>query len=300
MNRRHFLHALGGTTAALATMKLNALLASPTTPRMPVLFFGHGNPMNAIEENEFVREFRAQAAHLPETPRAIVCVSAHWETRGTKVTAMPNPRTIHDFGGFPQALFEVQYPAPGDPGLAADVAALASSALQRHVELDHAWGLDHGTWSVVKHLFPLADVPVLQLSLDRQASASEHLALGATLAALRRRGVLIIGSGNLVHNLRAVAWDRMGEPFGYDWALEASADIQAALRSRDWRVLGAFAGLDSSVERSAAMRQAVPTPEHFLPVLYVAGLLEADEDFAFFNDRPLAGSLTMTGIRSLA
>jgi len=286
----------------MSTMKLNALnslLNGPETPRMPVLFFGHGNPMNAIEENAFVREFREQAQDIPE-PSAILCISAHWETPGTRVTAMPMPRTIHDFGGFPRALYEVQYSAPGSPQLAEDVARLVQNNLAVHVALDHEWGLDHGTWSVVKHLYPKADIPVLQLSLDTRIGGEAHVELGRALGALRRRGVLVIGSGNLVHNLGAVAWDRMNDPqgFGYDWALEASADIKATLEGRDWKALAQCAGVDGAA-RSAAMRMAVPSPDHFLPVLYFAGLLEDDESVSFFNDRPVAGSLTMTGVRSI-
>ncbi|MDA1335718.1 MAG: 4,5-DOPA dioxygenase extradiol [Bacteroidetes bacterium] len=303
MKRRSFLESLGWAAAGLSTMKLsslNALLWARETPRMPVLFFGHGNPMNAIEENDFVREFRCQAQDIPP-PSAILCISAHWETRGTQVTAMAQPRTIHDFGGFPRALYEVQYPAPGAPDLAEEIAALAASELDVHVALDHEWGFDHGTWSVVKHLYPEANIPMLQLSLDTQIGPQAHIALGELLRTLRRRGVLIISSGNLVHNLGAVAWDRMNDPkgFAYDWADEASAAIKGALTERNWSLLARFSGVGGGT-RSAAMRMAVPTPDHFLPILYTAGLLEDDESLDFFNDRPVAGSLTMTGVRGVS
>ena len=203
MKRRSFLESLGWAAAGLSTMKLsslNALLWARETPRMPVLFFGHGNPMNAIEENDFVREFRRQAQDIP-TPSAILCISAHWETRGIQVTAMPQPRTIHDFGGFPRALYEVQYPAPGAPALAEEIAALAASELDVHVALDHAWGFDHGTWSVLTHMYPEADVPVVQLSIDAGKPAQYHVDLGAKLAPLRDDGVLFVASGNVLHLL---------------------------------------------------------------------------------------------------
>lgn len=267
---------------------------------MPVLFFGHGNPMNAIEENDFVREFRKQARNIP-TPSAILCVSAHWETRGTRVTAMAQPRTIHDFGGFPRALYEVQYPAPGAPELAEELASLASQTLNVHVALDHEWGFDHGTWSVVKHLYPEAQVPMIQVSLDTLVGPQAHISLGELLRTLRRRGVLIIGSGNLVHNLGAVAWDRMNDPngFAFEWAEEASMAIKQALASKNWGALANFSGVGGAA-RSTAIRMAVPSPDHFLPILYVAGLLESDEEVEFFNDRPVAGSLTMTGVRGVS
>lgn len=292
LNRRKFLERTSLLALGLPMIRLKSLaIDGGTTPRMPILFFGHGSPMNAIEENEFVAGFRAVAADLPE-PRAILCISAHWETLGSRVTAMEMPRTIHDFGGFPRELFEVEYPAPGAPDVADEVRA----ALGEHIALDHEWGLDHGTWSVVRHLYPEADIPVLQLSLDRRLTPMAHLELASNLSELRRRGVLIIGSGNLVHNLREVAWNRLDEPgFGYDWAHEASAAIKSAVEGRRWEDLARFA-LPHGDPSLAAMQMAVPTPEHFLPVLYFAGLLENDEHTSFFNDRALGGSLTMTGI----
>lgn len=260
----------------------------PKTERMPVLFLGHGSPMNAIEDNAFVREFRSLAASIP-TPAAVLCVSAHWETKGTLVTAMEAPRTIHDFGGFPPELYRVQYPAPGSPQLAAEARTVVTGT---EIGLDDSWGLDHGTWSVVKHLYPKADVPVLQLSLDRTKGPAYHYALAKELAPLRRRGVLIIGSGNMVHNLRMVAWDKLSVPgFGFDWALEARAAMNAAILSGDHDRLVRFG------EQGAAFRLAIPTPEHFLPLLYILALQEPGEQPLLFNDEALGGSLTMTSVK---
>ena len=255
--------------------------------RMPVLFLGHGSPMNAIEENAFVQGFRKTAKQLPK-PRAIVCVSAHWETRGTKITAMEQPRTIHDFGGFPKALFEVQYPAPGSPEVAKETAALAQSTT---IELDEHWGLDHGAWSVIKHLFPAADVPVIQLSLDRNLSPAAHYRLASELAALRERGVLVVGSGNMVHNLRMVAWDKLNVPgYGYDWAIEANESMKKHLRSGNHQALIDFN------KQGQSWSLAIPTPEHYLPLLYTLGMARNDEPVHLFNDETLGGSLSMTSV----
>lgn len=273
-------------------MKLNELSkltqSYPETPAMPVLFLGHGNPMNAIEENEFVSGFRSIAQTLPR-PNAIVCVSAHWETRGTFVTAMPQPRTIHDFGGFPPQLYEVQYPAPGSPSLADEVRKLVTSTSVSH---DLEWGLDHGAWSVIKHLYPQADVPVIQLSLDVKAKPADHYELGRQLAVLRRRGVLIIGSGNLVHNLRMVDWRRMNESgYGFDWALEARQKMNR------WLLDGNHRELIDFTKHGRAFQLAIPTPEHYLPLLYTIGLQQNGDSVTLFNDQPIAGSLTMTSIK---
>jgi 4,5-DOPA dioxygenase extradiol len=204
-------------------MKLSDLGAMarilPATDKMPVLFLGHGSPMNAIEDNEFVQGWKTVAKTLPK-PTAILCVSAHWETKGTMVTAMEKPRTIHDFGGFPKALFDVQYPAKGSPAFANETKNIITKT---EVVLDQQWGLDHGCWSVVKHLYPNADVPVFQMSLDYSKTPQYHYDLAKELAALRSKGVLIVGSGNIVHNLGLMAWDKMNEPnFGFDWAIEAN------------------------------------------------------------------------------
>jgi 4,5-DOPA dioxygenase extradiol len=254
---------------------------------MPVLFVGHGNPMNAIDENEFVAGFRAIAGDLPK-PRAILCISAHWETRGTQVTAMQHPRTIHDFGGFPRELFEVQYPAPGSPELAKQTKEIITTT---DITLDNNWGLDHGAWSVIKHFYPKADIPVIEMSLDQTKSPRDHYDLGKELSALRDKGVLIIGSGNMVHNLRMVAWNRLDEKYGYDWALEAGNAMKDHILSGDHRSLIDFRSGGSAFDL------AIPTPEHYLPLLYVLALQAQDEDVSFFNDSPVGGSLTMTSLK---
>ena len=252
---------------------------------MPVLFVGHGNPMNAIADNEFARTWREVGATLPR-PRAVLCVSAHWETRGTFVTAMDRPPTIHDFGGFPTALYEVQYPAPGSPAVAEQTVQAVKSI---KVGLDMEWGLDHGCWSVLSHLFPEADVPILQLSLDHTKPAEWHYKLAGELSALRRRGVMVIGSGNIVHNLRMVDWEHPDQ--GYDWALKADALVTRHIIDGDHRPL-------LHVETLAAeMQRAVPTPEHYLPMLYALALQEKDEPVHFFNRKVTMGSLSMTSFR---
>jgi 4,5-DOPA dioxygenase extradiol len=254
---------------------------------MPVLFVGHGSPMNAITENDFVTGFREVAKQLPR-PRSILCISAHWETRGTQITAMEHPQTIHDFGGFPQALFDVQYPAPGSPELAEEAKHLVTST---DVALDSRWGLDHGAWSVIKHFYPAADVPVVEMSLDHTQGPQYHYDLGRELAALREKGVLIIGSGNMVHNLRMVAWNRLDTKFGFDWALEASEKMKFNILTGNHRALIDFRS------QGRAFDMAIPTPEHYLPLLYVLALQRQDEDVTLFNDTPVGGSLTMTSLK---
>jgi 4,5-DOPA dioxygenase extradiol len=277
---------------ASISMKMNALNqisnSLNSTAQMPVLFLGHGSPMNAIEENEFVRGFREIGKSIPR-PSAILCISAHWETRGTYVTAMENPPTIHDFGGFPQELFEVQYPAPGSPELAEETKQLIT---RTEVGLDQKWGLDHGCWSVVKHLYPNADVPVIQLSLDYYRDAGNHFELAKELAALRRKGVLIVGSGNMVHNLRMVAWDRLNDDeYGYDWAIEASEKMKHFILDGDFQQLINYKAQGKAFELS------IPTPEHYLPLLYALALKEDNETIKLFNDKAVAGSLTMTSLK---
>lgn len=275
--------------ANMNLQELNQVTSSlPLSERMPVLFLGHGSPMNAIEENEFVSGFRVIGKEIPK-PRAILCVSAHWETRGTWVTAVEKPATIHDFGGFPRALYEVQYPAPGDPGLARETRELVKKT---EVGLDTQWGLDHGAWSVIKHLYPNADVPVIQLSLDRFQSPQYHYELARELAALRDRGILITGSGNMVHNLGLVAWDKLNaDNFGYDWALEASAKMKQFILSGDHNALINFSS------QGRAFNLSIPTPEHFLPLLYTLALKNGEEEIKFYNDKAVGGSLTMTSVR---
>jgi len=258
-----------------------------TTHQMPVLFLGHGSPMNAIEENEFVQGFRTVAREIPK-PSAILCISAHWETRGTYVTAMQNPMTIHDFGGFPDALYEVQYPAPGSPDLAKETQSLLSKT---SVHLDDKWGLDHGAWSVIRHMYPEADIPVIQMSLDYYQNPQFHYELGQQIKSLREKGVLIIGSGNMVHNLRKVAWDKLGENYGFDWAIEANEKMKEFILSGDHKQLIDFH------RHGKAFELAIPTPEHYLPLLYSLSVMDKNEAVKIFNDRPVGGSLTMTSVK---
>lgn len=258
------------------------------TDKMPVLFLGHGSPMNAIEENQFVTGFRNLAKTLPQ-PNAILCVSAHWFTKGTKVTSMEMPRTIHDFGGFPQALFDVQYPAKGSPELAVETQKILDPVM---VELDEHWGLDHGAWSVIKHLYPNADVPVIQLSIDYTKSGQYHFELAQKLQALRYKGVLIIGSGNIVHNLRMVDFRNFDKDnYGYDWAIEARETVNNYLLDGNFQPLIDFEKMNKAVQL------AVPTPEHYLPLLYTLGLKDKTDDLSLFNDKLLAGSLSMTSVK---
>jgi len=251
---------------------------------MPMLFAGHGSPMNAIEENAFVEGWKMSAKNMPK-PLAILCISAHWETKGTFVTAMEKPRTIHDFGGFPDALYAVQYPAPGNPVLANEIRKLIK---QTEVQSDMQWGLDHGTWSVIKHLYPEADIPVLQLSLDGYQPPQYHYTLTKELASLREKGVLIIGSGNIVHNLRRVDWHN--PEGGYGWAQEANTLLKKYIFERAHEQLIGYATLGSAVT------MAIPTPEHFLPLLYILGLQRENENITFFNDKVVLGSISMTSL----
>src|SRR5690606_14742950 len=273
---------------AMKLKELNKMTAAlNSTVKMPVLFLGHGSPMNAIEENEFVEGFRKIAAEIPK-PNAILCVSAHWETRGTFVTGMQNPPTIHDFGGFPKELFEVQYPAPGSP----DVAREAQSLIQKtHVELDDKWGLDHGAWSVIRHMYPQADIPVIQLSLDYYQGPQYHYELAKELKSLREKGVLIIGSGNMVHNLRMVAWRQLNETFGFDWALEADEKMKQFILNDDHKSLIQYD------QQGKPFHLAVPTPEHYMPLLYALAVKDKNEETILFNDKAVGGSLTMTSVK---
>ena len=255
---------------------------------MPVLFIGHGSPMNGIEDNEFSRRWAQMAKEIP-TPKAVLVVSAHWFSKGTHITAMDFPKTIHDFGGFPQALFDVQYNAPGNPALAKETVALIKSA---HVELDHDWGLDHGTWTIVRHMYPEANIPVLQLSIDYTKDPQYHYNLAKELYNLRKKGVLIIGSGNMVHNLRMVAWDKMDEPgYGFDWALKMNDTFKHLIENGNHESLINYQILGKEG------RLAIPTPEHYLPLLYSLALKGNKDDISFFNDRAVAGSLTMTSVK---
>ena len=272
-------------------MKLDALNkiagSGDTTAQMPALFLGHGSPMNAIEENEFVAGWREVGKTLLR-PKAILCVSAHWETRGTLVTAMENPPTIHDFGGFPQKLYEVEYPAPGSPELALET---QKTITKTEVGLDLKWGLDHGCWSVVKHLYPAADVPIIQMSLDYYQTPQAHYDLARELASLRKKGILIVGSGNLVHNLGRVAWDKLNEiGYAFDWATEANEKMKKFILEGDHKKLIDYKS------HGRAFDLAIPTPEHYLPLLYILALKGEQDTVTIFNDKAVAGSLTMTSV----
>lgn len=255
----------------------------PIGAKMPALFVGHGSPTNAIEDSEFSRAWSDMGRAIP-TPTAILCISAHWEATGTFVTATESPETIHDFYGFPRALHEMRYPAPGSPGLAQRVRA---SVRMAEVQLDHDWGLDHGAWSVLCRMFPAATIPVVQLSLDRTKAAAFHYALGRELRTLRSEGVLILGSGNIVHNLGRIRW----QDTAYDWALEFDERIKGLILSRDH---DAVVGYDL-LGRIAQL--CVPTNEHFLPLLYILALQEDDDTVGFFAEKVTLGSISMRSLR---
>lgn len=254
---------------------------------MPALFIGNGSPMNGIEDTEFSRRWTSMAKEIP-TPAAVLVISAHWFTRGTKITAMDFPQTIHDFGGFPKELFAVQYPAPGNPALALETQALLHSA---HIELDHDWGLDHGTWTIVRHMYPEANIPVLQLSIDYTKGPAYHYELAKQLYTLRKKGVLIMGSGNMVHNLRMVAWDKMQESeYGYDWALQINDQFKQHISTGNYQPLINYETMGKEAQL------AIPTPEHYLPLMYTLGVSGGDEA-SFFNDKAVGGSLTMASVK---
>ena len=251
--------------------------------KMPALFVGHGSPMNAIEDNEFSRAWIEVGRSLPR-PQAILCISAHWETTGAQVTAMDRPETIHDFYGFPGQLYEVHYSAPGSPDLARLTQETVHSA---QVRTAYEWGLDHGAWSVLSRLFPDADVPVVQLSLDRTQGPAFHYELGKELRPLRRKGVLIVGSGNVVHNLGLVAW----QEGAYDWAVEFDDKIRQRILAGDHRAIVRYE------EMGRAARLAVPTNEHYLPLLYALAVQDQDDQVSFFADKVTMGSVSMRSLR---
>lgn len=256
------------------------------TALLPAIFFGHGNPMNALQQNAWTEGWAELGRSIPR-PKAVLCISAHWYVPETAVTALTQPRTIHDFGGFPPELFRVEYPAPGDPALAQRVQALLAPL---PVRLDEQWGLDHGTWAVLCHVFPQADVPLVQLSLDASKPAAFHYALGKQLAPLRAEGVLIVGSGNLVHNLRAYAW---GQPSvgAYDWAARFEQQARALMLADDVAPLIQYEQLG----RDALL--SIPTPEHYLPLLYVLALRQPGEDISFPSEGMDGGSISMLTVR---
>ncbi|HTB05608.1 MAG TPA: 4,5-DOPA dioxygenase extradiol [Bacteroidia bacterium] len=287
MERREFIRSIGLLSLTAAAMKLNAInkMVEPfgNTKPMPVLFLGHGNPMNAIEENEFTKGWQDAAKSIPR-PNAILCISAHWETDGTFVTAMNKPETIHDFGGFPKPLFDFQYPAPGDPELAQQAKLGITKTI---IGLNTDWGLDHGAWVVASRLYPKADIPIIQLSLNYGKSADWHYELAKELAFLRRKGVLIIGSGNVVHNLGMLNW-KDDKPF--DWAIDANETVKKLITAHDYKSLANYKALGS------AMQLAVPSAEHYLPLMYTLALQEENENISFFNDKTVMGSISMTSL----
>lgn len=253
---------------------------------MPAIFFGHGNPMNALLQNDYSKAWATIGTKIPR-PRAILCVSAHWYLPDTLVTAMSAPRTIHDFGGFPQELYRVTYPAPGDPDLASRVQVLLAPVA---VGGDLTWGLDHGTWAVLCHVFPQADVPVVQLSIDETQPPAFHYDLGRRLAPLRDEGVLVIGSGNLVHNLHAYAWGRRS-PEPYDWAMRFEKKARELLRTDDDGPLVDYESLGSDAMLS------IPTPDHYLPLLYVIALRREGEPVSFPVQGVDGGSVSMLAVQ---
>jgi 4,5-DOPA dioxygenase extradiol len=266
------------------------LPALARSPRMPVLFLGHGSPMNAIGDNAFRRSWQALGAEFGTTwprPQLILCISAHWITRGWFLTGMAHPKTIHDFGGFPQELFDQQYPAPGAPARAREI---AGGVAQLKLQLDESeWGYDHGTWSVLKPMFPQADIPVLQLSLDYDRPPQEHFALGRRLKALRDRGVLVVGSGNIVHNLRATRRDANAMQ-AYPWAFEFDAKAKMLLEQ------GRLAELADFQQLGPLAQMAQPTYDHYLPLLHAAGAAEPGEKVRFFNERYQSASIAMRSV----
>lgn len=249
----------------------------------PAFFIGHGSPMNALEQNTAVQQWHSVAQGY--TPKAILMISAHWYTQGTAVTAMASPRTIHDFYGFPEKLQQVQYPASGDPELATEIQKLLAP---HPVQLDLNWGLDHGAWSVLMHMFPQADVPVVQLSLDQNLSPAEHLELAKKLAPLRKQGVMIVGSGNVVHNLRLLDWQSTEPPL---WAKQFNARIKELLLTKNFSAIAQYQDV------AEYARLAVPHPDHFLPLLYVLGSMLDSDDLSLFNDEIVYGALSMLSVQ---
>ncbi len=288
MKRAEFLESMLILSSAPAILNLSELSkitgTYPVSEKMPVFFVGHGSPMNAITDNNLTRGWTESVRNVPR-PKAILCISAHWETRGTWVTAMEKPRTIHDFGGFPQALFDVRYNAPGAPEYACIVQDVVKST---PVKEDYEWGLDHGTWSILMKMYPNADIPVFQLSLNRNMSPAQHYALAKELAPLRRKGVLIVGSGNIVHNLRLADFSTETP---YDWAAEFDTLSKKLITARDHSKLIAYHDLGKAAQLS------IPTPEHYLPMLYAIALQENGEDVHFFNEELVFRSGSMRSLR---
>jgi 4,5-DOPA dioxygenase extradiol len=289
MHRKDFLKTTASLVGISALTELKAFSdeLEVREKKMPLLFIGHGSPMNGIEDNQFSQKWATLGKEIP-LPKAVICISAHWLTNGTWVTAMPKPKTIHDFGGFPKALEEVQYPAQGSLEIAEATRKLITKT---KIQLDdHEWGLDHGTWTVVRHMYPNADVPVLQLSIDFGQSPQYHYELAQELSVLRRKGVLIIGSGNMVHNLRMVRWGQNPE-FGFDWAIEMNEKFKKYITEGNHKPLIHYETMGTSA------KLAIPTPDHYYPLLYILGMQEKKEQATIFNDVMQMGSLTMTSVK---
>jgi 4,5-DOPA dioxygenase extradiol len=253
--------------------------------KLPAIFVGHGSPMNAIEENVFTEKWRAIGESLPKI-ETILCISAHWFVPETLVTAAPLPHTIHDFGGFPDELYRVQYPAPGNPKLAAEI---CQGFAAFSVKEDLRWGFDHGSWSIMKHIFPQADVPMIQLSINRAKPPVWHFEFGKALSKLREEGVLLVGSGNMVHNLSRAIFN-FSSAKGFDWAIHADEIFKTLIRNREHEKLVNYDELGEDIAL------AVPTPEHYLPLLYVLGAAEANDKISIFSDALVGGSISMTGV----
>jgi 4,5-DOPA dioxygenase extradiol len=287
MKRNQFIKSALGMAAmtTLGGFKTLADNLKEEDVQMPVLFIGHGSPMNAIEENDFTKAWKLAGTTITK-PKAILCISAHWETKGTFVTAMEKPKTIHDFGGFPQALFDVEYGAPGSKWLAEETKKAITSTT---VGLDaDTWGLDHGSWSVLKQLYPNADIPIIEFSLDYTKDAQYHFDLAKQLSSLRKKGVLIVGSGNMVHNFQ---YANFSSTKGLDWAIEADKEFRKLLTDNNVKPL-----IDYKTH-SKAFALAAPTPEHYLPMLYAAALRGSDEKISFFNESIMGGSFSMTSFK---
>lgn len=288
MKRRSFLTTMVTSAGAIALESTLRAMADELVEQdfmMPTFFDGHGSPMNAIEDNVFTRGWREAMANIPK-PKAIICISAHWLTKGTWITAMPKPRTIHDFGGFPRKLSEASYPAPGAPKMAQ---AISKSMSQLAIGLDQKWGLDHGAWSVLMPVFPDADIPVMELSIDYDRPASWHYDLGQMLVSLRKRGVLIIGSGNIVHNLGLMT-PQMANA-GFDWADAINEKIKTLILKQDHQSIIDFIRLGKE------SRLAIPTPDHYYPLLYTLGLQTKADNVSIFNDQSVMGSIAMTSVK---
>lgn len=290
MDRKDFLHSLAFISLGTMSMDLQDLKkitdTLDNTDKMPLYFIGHGNPMHALYDNPFTQSLQKLAASLPTKPQAILVVSAHWLTRGTRVLVSEKPKTIHDFGGFPDELFALQYPAPGAPQLAKEVQEMIHSV---SVTADNQWGLDHGAWTVLKHIFPKADIPVFELSIDYYQAPSFHYRLAKELQALRHKGVLIIGSGNIVHNLSLVDFDERAKPF--DWAIEFDELVKKNLNDRNFENLIAYDKLGT------AARYSIPTNDHYLPMLYILGLADKQEELRYTYEEIQNASISMRCFR---